>query len=578
MKKATTALLYLLFLSSAILISCVADEGLSNSDPVIENQTFTVSASAPDGENIGTISASDDDGDALTFTLLSGNINSVFVLNANSGVLSVASATELSTSLTPSYNLIVQVSDGKESASATITVDVEGIIHIVDNTPPTILPQTFEVRENTMWQTPIGTVVASDIENDDLTFSISEGNDDDHFELDEKTGELTIGPSDYLDFETTPTFNLKIQVSDGAGASEADITINLTDEDPERFRTEAEVLAGLAQAYDLFEEFVEYSYLFDAVYSNTIASPSTDWDAVHNHTLTASNEKVLKLWEDAYELIYLSYNVWDNAHLVTSQNLNGQGEFFVAAAYLQLMNWFGEVPLEFHYAAEENPLFATTEEISDLLIDLLTVGENNLSSTKIQDSNGNFIVTDDLAKALRLRVLIFEDDYAQIRATATEVIESGDYTLSEETDDFNPADPEVFWVFEKSSGTEFSSLFPKGDYVPLSRLTEMHLLDLVARVNLGETSNDLTEQILYGLLFRNDPISTPGPPYSANEILDHVYQLYSDEMYFEGIDFATMKRLGDPITELGIQDFQLVLPIPQAVLDNNENAVQNPGY
>ena len=58
---------------------------------------------------------------------------------------------------------------------------------------------------------------------------IASGNDAEGFSLDNESGELTVSTSSALDFETTPTFNLGIEVSDGSLSDLAIFTISLTD-------------------------------------------------------------------------------------------------------------------------------------------------------------------------------------------------------------------------------------------------------------------------------------------------------------------------------------------------------------
>jgi hypothetical protein len=58
---------------------------------------------------------------------------------------------------------------------------------------------------------------------------IASGNDAEGFSLDNESVELTVSTSSALDFETTPTFNLGIEVSDGSLSDLAIFTISLTD-------------------------------------------------------------------------------------------------------------------------------------------------------------------------------------------------------------------------------------------------------------------------------------------------------------------------------------------------------------
>ncbi|MBC6411137.1 MAG: cadherin repeat domain-containing protein, partial [Ekhidna sp.] len=95
------------------------------------------------------------------------------------------------------------------------------------NTAPAMAAQTFTVKEDAAKGTVVGTVIAADEEKNDLTFSITSGNTGDAFAIAEGTGAITVAGS--LDFETSPTYTLKVSVSDGELSSNADITVNVTD-------------------------------------------------------------------------------------------------------------------------------------------------------------------------------------------------------------------------------------------------------------------------------------------------------------------------------------------------------------
>ena len=78
-----------------------------------------------------------------------------------------------------------------------------------------------------------------------MTYAIVSGNDAEGFSLDSNSGELTVSTSSALDFETTPTYSLGIEVSDGALSDLAIFTINLTDVDEE------EEILSLADASEM---------------------------------------------------------------------------------------------------------------------------------------------------------------------------------------------------------------------------------------------------------------------------------------------------------------------------------------
>jgi len=100
------------------------------------------------------------------------------------------------------------------------------------NQPPVISDQIFSLNEDSENGTVVGSVIATDPDGDVLAFSISAGNTDDVFIINSTTGELTVNNSPVLDFETTASFSLTVQVDDGNGeTTSASITVNLNDID-----------------------------------------------------------------------------------------------------------------------------------------------------------------------------------------------------------------------------------------------------------------------------------------------------------------------------------------------------------
>ena len=95
-----------------------------NHPPSIQDQGFKMNENSPVGTSVGTVVASDPDaGQALAYSIVSGNINGAFAINSITGMLSVAN----SAALTVDFSLVVKVQDngvGELSTQATIAVDV----------------------------------------------------------------------------------------------------------------------------------------------------------------------------------------------------------------------------------------------------------------------------------------------------------------------------------------------------------------------------------------------------------------------------------------------------------------------
>ena len=194
--------------------------------PQISDTTFSLAENSPNGTFFGTIQASDADGDTLSYTVLSGNTDQAFGLNASTGVLSVTDSTALDYETAPVFSLLVQASDGALSDSATVIIN---LIDVEENVAPTITAATFTLAENISTGTVVGTIGASDTDGDTLAYAILTGNTDQAFGLNVSTGVLSVTDSTALDYETTPVFSLLVQASDGALSDSATVTINLID-------------------------------------------------------------------------------------------------------------------------------------------------------------------------------------------------------------------------------------------------------------------------------------------------------------------------------------------------------------
>ena len=98
--------------------------------------------------------------------------------------------------------------------------------------PPTVNNQTFSVVEQSADGTSVGTIVATDNDaGDKLTYVISSGNSAGIFAINKLTGEITVavGGGSQLDYETTTSYDLDVQVTDSSGLTDtATITINVT--------------------------------------------------------------------------------------------------------------------------------------------------------------------------------------------------------------------------------------------------------------------------------------------------------------------------------------------------------------
>ncbi|HEY3320156.1 MAG TPA: tandem-95 repeat protein [Planctomycetota bacterium] len=115
-----------------------------------------------------------------------------------------------------SVTITVTVADNGGTANGGWDTLVRTFIVTVNpvNDAPMVMDQSFTVQENSANGTVVGTVAASDIESDTLTFAITGGNSNGAFAIDAATGVITVANSGVLDYEALKTVKLNVAVTD----------------------------------------------------------------------------------------------------------------------------------------------------------------------------------------------------------------------------------------------------------------------------------------------------------------------------------------------------------------------------
>jgi hypothetical protein len=151
--------------------------GWKRNTPNISNQSFNVDENSANGSVVGTVSASDPNGDSLSYSITGGNTSGAFAINTGNGVLTVANSTALDYETITQFGLTVRVADPDGfNDSATVTVALNDVDEGTPNNTPDISNQSFNVDENSANGTVVGTAVASDPDGDSLSYSITGGN------------------------------------------------------------------------------------------------------------------------------------------------------------------------------------------------------------------------------------------------------------------------------------------------------------------------------------------------------------------------------------------------------------------
>ncbi len=190
--------------------------------PVIApNQSFSVDENSGSGVLVGTVLASDADGDAPeNFQIVSGNEAGNFTINSKTGEISVSTTADLDFEGTNTFTLGITTSDG---ANTSAEVDVVINLNDVNEQPTDVDAPSASVAEDAAAGTVVGSLAATDPDaGDSHTFSFASGGDGGgRFEI--VGDQIRVASGASFDFETEPSIDVTVIAEDSGGLTHQEV-------------------------------------------------------------------------------------------------------------------------------------------------------------------------------------------------------------------------------------------------------------------------------------------------------------------------------------------------------------------
>ncbi|MDP2485964.1 Ig-like domain-containing protein [Pseudoalteromonas marina] len=163
---------------------------------------------------------SDVDGDSLVISNASADVGTATILNNQIQYTPAANTNGVAT-------VAYTASDNNGgTANSTLAITINPV-----NDAPIVAEQSFSINEDATDSDIIGTIVATDHENQDLTYVLA-GGDFALFNINASSGILSVNGETPFDYETKTQYILNIQVTDNGTPNETtavNITVNITD-------------------------------------------------------------------------------------------------------------------------------------------------------------------------------------------------------------------------------------------------------------------------------------------------------------------------------------------------------------
>jgi hypothetical protein len=189
----------------------------------------SVVENAANGTVVGTLSATDPEGQPLTFTL-TDSAGGRFALSTAGGVTRLVVAGPLDFEAAASHTVTVKVSDGLAEVSQDFVIAVGDVDETVPNTPPAApVLSGGSASEGALVGAVVGVLSSTDPDGDALSYALTDDAGG-RFGLVTEGGVTRVVVAGALDYETATSHDVTVKVSDGKGGeTSGTFTIAVTD-------------------------------------------------------------------------------------------------------------------------------------------------------------------------------------------------------------------------------------------------------------------------------------------------------------------------------------------------------------
>lgn len=298
------------------------------------------------------------------------------------------------------------------------------------------------------------------------------------------------------------------------------------------------------------------------------------WCEIDNFSFSSTNTTFTKLWQDGYQNIGQLNKLLRDVPLLSfaeKAEVIAQAKGLRAYIYLQLLNYFGNTPLQTSVEMDDNIAQSSTEEVYNFIIMDLESAASVLPMKWSSDKRHQ--ISAGASKMLLAKAALWKKDYQKAAAYTDEVLQSSSYQLAaNDTLLFADAsNAEIIWDFSFNLSSEFSTYFYGRSFCPALRLAEVYLMNAEAQFMVGNTGAGVNH-----LNIIRDRMGMP--PASSSEELSSTWKAAMSREGSRFVNLLRWKTAMDVLSPKGFAPHHSLLPVPQVFIDSFPNLIQNPGY
>lgn len=293
--------------------------------------------------------------------------------------------------------------------------------------------------------------------------------------------------------------------------------------------------------------------------------------------IRSSEPNIRKCWNDSYQalnMIARLYRADTMYRAVYSPYLNVYRDL----CYYQMLIWWGGVVVMpnagFEGYADSYVPRTSESSILQMLEEELVEAIRNLDEKKCvafaTNANDALFVSKDVARILLAKVYMYQQKWAAASDLLQQVVDKNIYSMEKVPTKYTSENKDLILALKFGNESRASRVYVDGSpekVVPIMTSTDVKLLYAECEIHLG---NNAKASKYISEVGNINGIS------GTNVSVEGIKQLRKSLKLQDY--FAFLKRNGLAMKELGLEKYQLLLPIPQNELMGNPNLNQNPGY